>query len=84
MSRGRREGAAHKRHACTGDYRGWGPSGHERRERRWSARTKNMKLMSVTPEVSQLEMSSLNIFMLTKSSLMLVMSETHQSATGPY
>ena len=46
--------------------------------------TSNMKLMSVTPEVSQPEMSALKDAMFLKSSDMSVMAETSQSAMGPY
>ena len=40
--------------------------------------------MVVTLEVSQLEMSALKFFMSLKSLFMSVISETHQSAMGPY
>ena len=40
--------------------------------------------MSVTREVSQLEMSALKLGMLTKRYCMLFTSETHQSAMEPY
>ena len=43
-----------------------------------------MKLMSVTLEVSQPEMSALKFFKLEKRLLMSVMAETHQSAMGPH
>ena len=43
-----------------------------------------MALMSVTLEVSQLEMSAIKFRMLLKSSPMSVMAETSQSAMGPY
>eukprot|EP00964_Phaeocystis_antarctica_P045271 scaffold26050_cov53-Phaeocystis_antarctica.AAC.2 len=46
-------------------------------------RTKNIWLMSVTPEVSQLEMSSLKFFKFLKSPPMSVMAETSQSAMRP-
>ena len=46
--------------------------------------TLNIWLMSVTPEVSQLEMSSLIFFKFLKSSLMSVMPETSQPTMGPY
>ena len=46
--------------------------------------TSNMKLMSVTPEVSQLEMSALKDVMSLKSSNMSVMAETSQWLMGPY
>ena len=41
-------------------------------------------LMSVTLEVPQLDMSALKFCKPEKSSLMSVMAETSQSATGPY
>ena len=44
----------------------------------------NMRFMSVTLEVSQLEMSASKFFKLAKSEPMLVMAETSQSAIGPY
>ena len=40
--------------------------------------------MSVTPEVSQLEISALKFFNLLKSPFMSVMPETSQPAMGPY
>ena len=40
--------------------------------------------MSVTLEVSQLEMSASKFFNLMKSRLMSVIPETSQSAMGPY
>ena len=43
-----------------------------------------MNCMSVTPEVSQLERSTLKFFRSKKSELMSVSAETSQSATGPY
>ena len=43
----------------------------------------NMKLMSVTPEVSQLDTSALKFPKPEKSPLMLEMAETSQSGTGP-
>ena len=43
-----------------------------------------MALMSVTPEVSQLEMSALNWSNSEKSSDMLVTAETPQLEMGPY
>ena len=46
--------------------------------------TLNMLLMSVTPEVSQLEMSMLNFLKPEKSPLMSEMNETLQPAMGPY
>ena len=53
---------------------------------RWRRRkcTRNMSLMSVTPEVSQLEMSVLKFVNQRKSWLMSVMDETSQSAMRPY
>ena len=42
-----------------------------------------MPYMFVTPEVSQLEMSALNLLKPWKRELMSVTSETHQSAMGP-
>ena len=47
-------------------------------------RTRNMLLMVVTLDVSQLDMSALKLFKSLKSSLMSVMAETSQSAMGPY
>ena len=47
-------------------------------------RTTNIHLMSVTPEVSQLDMSALNRAKLLKSEDMSVTAETSQSAMGPY
>ena len=44
----------------------------------------NIRFMSVTLEVSQLDMSASKFFKLAKSEPMLVMAETHQSAMGPY
>ena len=43
----------------------------------------NMSLMSVTPEVFQLEMSALKCCKFEKSPFMLEMAETSQSAMGP-
>ena len=43
-----------------------------------------MRLMSVTPEVSQLETSTLKFRKLKKSRLMSETPETSQSAKGPY
>ena len=40
--------------------------------------------MSVTPDVSQLDMSALKLFMPEKSSFMLVIAETPQLEMGPY
>ena len=47
-------------------------------------RASNILLMSVTPEVSQLEMSASKLFSSLKSSLMSEISETSQFAMGPY
>ena len=47
-------------------------------------RTWNMLLMSVTPEVSQLERSAVKFFKPSKSLLIWVMAETSQSAMRPY
>ena len=47
-------------------------------------RALNISRMSVTPEVSQLEMSALKLSRPLKSSRMSEMSETSQFATGPY
>ena len=47
-------------------------------------RTKNIQLMSVTPEVFQLEMFSLKFLNSVKSWLMSVTPETSQPAMGPY
>ena len=43
-----------------------------------------MRLISVTLEVSQPEMSALKLVKLVKSSFMSVMAETSQSAMRPY
>ena len=54
-------------------------------ERRAGAkRTENIHAMSVTLEVSQLDMSALKLFMPEKSSFMLVIAETPQLEMGPY
>ena len=54
-------------------------------ERRAGAeRTRNMDPMSVTLDVSQLDMSALKLFMPEKSSFMLVIAETPQLEMGPY
>ena len=58
----------------------WAQVGAEAR----TEHTSNMALMSVTPEVSQLEMSALKDVLSLKSSNMLVMAETSQWAMGPY
>ena len=47
-------------------------------------RASNIRLMSVTPEVFQLEMSASKLSSPLKSSLMLEIFETSQVATGPY
>ena len=47
-------------------------------------RTSNIRVMLVTPEVSQLEMSSLMLPRSRKSWLMSVIPETSKSAMGPY
>ena len=44
----------------------------------------NMLLMSMTLEVSQLDMSAVKFFKSLKSPLISVMAETSQSAMGPY
>ena len=49
-----------------------------------AGRTWNMCCMSVTLDVSQLEMSALKFFKLWKSQLMSVIIETSQPAMGPY
>ena len=54
-------------------------------ERRAGAeRTENMDSMSVTLDVSQLDMSALKLFMPEKSQFMLVTAETPQLEMGPY
>ena len=54
-------------------------------ERRAGAeRTRNMDSMSVTPDVSQLEMSALKSYMPEKRWFMLVTAETFQLEMGPY
>ena len=45
---------------------------------------KNILLMSVTLDVSQLDMSALNCFKSWKSPFMLVTAETPQLEMGPY
>ena len=47
-------------------------------------RTENMDPMSVTLDVSQLDMSALKLLMPKKSSFMLVTAETPQLEMGPY
>ena len=47
-------------------------------------RTANMYPMSVTPDVSQLDMSALKLLMPEKSPFMLVIAETPQLEMGPY
>ena len=47
-------------------------------------RTINMDSMSVTLDVSQLEMSALKLLMPKKSPFMLVIAETPQLEMGPY
>ena len=47
-------------------------------------RTKNMYLMSVTLDVSQLDMSALNWVKPSKSCFILVTAETPQLEIGPY
>jgi len=47
-------------------------------------RTKNMDAMSVTLDVSQLEMSALNLAKSVKSVFILVTAETSQLEIGPY
>ena len=59
------------------DYKGWG-------QRVRAERTRNIWFIFVTLEVTQLDMSALKFCKLSKSSYMSVMSETPQSATGPY
>ena len=54
-------------------------------ERRAGAeRTENMDPISVTPDVSQLDMSALNWSIPEKSSDMSVIAETSQSEMRPY
>eukprot|EP00964_Phaeocystis_antarctica_P155171 scaffold124174_cov48-Phaeocystis_antarctica.AAC.4 len=60
-----------------GPTQGWG-------SRARAERTPNMEVMSVTLDVSQLEMSALKFTLLRKRLFMSVMVETHQSAMGPY
>ena len=56
-----------------------------RTERRARAdRTENIDAMSVTLDVSQLEMSALKLCMPKKSQYMLVTAETPQLEMGPY
>ena len=47
-------------------------------------RTENIHPMSVTLDVSQLDMSALKLFMPEKSQFMLVIAETPQLEMGPY
>ena len=56
--------------------------GTERRAR--AERTENIHPMSVTLDVSQLEMSALKLLMPKKSPFMLVIAETPQLEMGPY
>ena len=54
-------------------------------ERRAGAeRTSNMYFMSVTLDVSQLDISALKLLMPKKSQFMLVIAETPQLEMGPY
>ena len=54
-------------------------------ERRAGAEcTSNMDPISVTLDVSQLDMSALKLFMPEKSQFMLVIAETPQLEMGPY
>ena len=56
-----------------------------RTERRARAeRTKNIHAMSVTLDVSQLDMSALKSYMSEKRLFMLVIAETSQLEMGPY
>ena len=56
-----------------------------RTERRARAdRTENIDAMSVTLDVSQLDMSALKLFKLLKSPFMLVIAETPQLEIGPH
>ena len=56
-----------------------------RTERRARAeRTENIDAMSVTLDVSQLDMSALNLVKAEKSPFMLVIAETSQLEIGPY
>jgi hypothetical protein len=79
----------------TGRWEGVGPAAAQaacrQRTRLWrrlagarAERTLNMSPMSVTLEVSQLEMSALKLTKELKRSLMSVMAETSHSAMGPY
>ena len=47
-------------------------------------RTKNMAPMSVTLDVSQLDMSALKLLVSEKRAFMLVIAETSQLEMGPY
>jgi hypothetical protein len=61
------------------------PSSEWGQKRRRRKHTANIQLMSVTLEVSQLDiMSALKVVMLKKSHVMSAMAETSQSAMGPY
>ena len=54
-------------------------------ERRAGAkRTENIQAMSVTLDVSQLDMSALKLYMPEKRLFMLVTAETPQLEMGPY
>ena len=54
-------------------------------ERRAGAkRTENIHAMSVTLEVSQLDMSALKLFLFAKSPFISVTAETSQLEIGPY
>ena len=56
----------------------------EAQGRAGAERTTNMSAMSVTLDVSQLEMSALNLVKAEKSPFMLVIAETSQLEIGPY
>ena len=56
----------------------------EDKRRAGAKRTSNMDSMSVTLDVSQLDMSALNWAKPEKSSFMLVIAETSQLEIGPY
>jgi hypothetical protein len=77
--RGKGESAALVWRECVWPSSEWG------QKRRRRKRTANIQLMSVTLEVSQLDiMSALKVVMLKKSHFMSMMAETSQSAMGPY
>ena len=76
-------GSEHTR-AVSGGERAVGDRGASSVGKEHAKRASNMLVMSVTPEVSQLEMSASKLSSPLKSLLMSEISETSQFATGPY